>query len=133
MHLLRVAVPSRQAEEVLEGEVRRPHLFPARDSTAVSATTRPQAARDPEPALGWSKEASRHGVAPMACTHNSLAELATVALVPDAAGPSEETGRSHAAAARQARRSMRRSPGLWALVDRGRLLLARPTRPRMGG
>ncbi len=36
---------------------------------------------------------------------------------------------AHAAAPRQARRSMRRSPGLWALVDRGRLLLARPTDP----
>ena len=77
---------------MLEVEVRRPHLFPARDSTAVSEATRPQAARDPEPALVWSKEASRHGVAPMACAHNRLAELATVARVPDAAGPSEETG-----------------------------------------
>jgi hypothetical protein len=169
---------------VLEGEVRSPHLLPARDNTAVSETTRPQAARDPEPALVWSKEASRHGVAPIACAHNRLAELATVALVPDAAGPSEETGEAtrcdllrclfgwgsataparlrcravlracgrpgyrslapmaqrsqpraqgqglrptrqrwvaaHAAAPRRARRSMRRSPGLWALVDRGR-------------
>jgi hypothetical protein len=36
-------------------------------------TTRPQATRDPEPALVWSKEASRHGVAPMACAYNRLA------------------------------------------------------------
>ena len=59
--------------------MRRPPLCPARDSTAVSETTRPQAARDPAPALVWSQEASRHGVVPLACTHNSLAELATVA------------------------------------------------------
>ena len=72
--------------------MRRPPLCPARDRTAVSATTRPQAAREPAPALVWSKEASRHGVVPLACTHHSLAELATVARVPDAAGPSEETG-----------------------------------------
>jgi hypothetical protein len=58
---------------VLEVEVRGPHLFPARDSTAVAETTRPQAARAPEPALVWSKEVSRHGVAPMACADNSLA------------------------------------------------------------
>jgi hypothetical protein len=120
---------------VLEVEVRSPHLLPARDSTAVSETTRPQAARDPEPALVWSKEASRHGVAPIACAHNRLAERATVARVPDAAGPSEETGAatrrdllrclcgcgSATAPARLRCRAVLRAcgrPGCWSLAHR---------------
>ena len=64
---------ARGAEGGLEGEVRGPPLCPARDSPAVAETTRPQAARDPAPALVWAKEVSRHGGAPMACASNSLA------------------------------------------------------------